>query len=369
MLLFFGCLLPAHAPAQSFDPDAVVVKFQTGDGASHTRTMNQIIADIKSNDEKQSYHSLMQLDYLTSVHYRYALSKLPSATDRATGEVNWIIVRALGKMKKVGRERLSQEMFSILRHAKEGEVFVAVQKTRLIHGHRKEVIEELSRIFMDPSYLKSTRQYAATHLFRQGAAAHARIAGNIKTLYQSEDKKIRLFAFKQIRTKVNNPKINKVTNEKIIELLKAGLKDGYSWVRYAATSRLINEGGKAEYMGSKYLVENIMHGNDLWKKDPGIERYGEFSRIISYRKNAVSALGLFRKYLKDGNHKQKEYAIHGLTLMAKYAKGAEKDLKQISNGGDQELAKQAKAALECLDTLQCGMHRHGRNNRWYSVNP
>jgi hypothetical protein len=60
---------------------------------------------------------------------------------------------------------------------------------------------------------------------------------------------------------------------------------------------------------------------------------------------------------------------NGLTLMAKYAKGAEKDLKQISNGGDQELARQAKAALECLDTFQCGMHRHGRDNRWYSVNP
>jgi hypothetical protein len=158
-------------------------------------------------------------------------------------------------------------------------------------------------------------------------------------------------------------------NEKIIELLKTGLNDTYSMIRQAAVLKLLHAGRQAEYIASRYMVENIMHGNDHWTKNTAYERLGEFSRLERYRKVAVSALELFRKYLRDGNHKQKEYAIHGLTLMAKFAKGAGKDLKKISTGSNAELAIQAEAALKCLDMLQCGIYSHGRNTKWYSVNP
>jgi hypothetical protein len=368
-LLFSGFLFPSFTFAQAIDPDAVVVEFMTGDGAHHTRTMNQIIADIKSKDENQSYHSLMQLDNLNKMQFKYALSKLPSAVDLATGEVNWIIIRALEKMKKVGRDRLSREMLSILSHGKEGNVFLAVQKTRLIHGHRDQVINELSRVFMNQDYSKTTRQYAASSLFRQDAAAHARIIENIESLAQKKDRQTRLYAFEQIRTKYNYPKISVKMNEKIIELLKTGLNDEYSMIRHTAVVKLLHAGGKAEYTASKYIVENIMHGNDLWKINTAYERLGEYSKIELYREVAVSALELFRKYLRNGNHKQKEYAIQGLTLMAKYAQGAKNDLKKIINGGDSELARQAKVALECLDEIQCDTYSHGHGDKWYSVNP
>jgi hypothetical protein len=368
-LLFLMFMLPSISVAQSFNPDAVIVKFMTGDGVHHTRTMNQIIADIKSKDESQSYHSLIQLDYLNKRQWQYTLSKLPSALDLATGEVDWVIIRAFEKMKKVGRNRLSREMLSILSHGNEGNVFLAVQKTRMIHGHRTQVIGEMSRVFMNQDYSKTTRQYAASHLFKQDSAAHARIIKDIQTLYQSSDKQTRLFAFKQIRTQKNAPNISASMNGKIIELIRTGLKDEYSMIRQAAVLKLLYAGGKAETIGSQFMVENIMHGNNLWGKNTAYERLNEFSRVIKYRKEAVSALGLFRKYLKNGNYKQKEYAIHGLTLMAKYAGAAKNDLKQIINEGNAELARQAKDAMKCLDAVQCGMYVHGHDDKWYSVNP
>lgn len=368
-LLFSGFLFPSFTFAQAIDPDAVVVEFMTGDGAHHTRTMNQIIADIKSKDENQSYHSLMQLDNLNKIQWQYTLSKLPSVVDLATGEVDWIIIRALEKMKKVGRDRLSREMLSILSHGNERNVFLAVQKTRMIHGHRAQVIGELSRVFMNQDYSETTRQYAASNLFKKDAAAHARIIKDIQTLYQSSDNQTRLFAFKQIHTQKNDPNISASMNEKITELIRTGLKDEYSMIRHTAAGKLLYAGGKAEIIGSQFMVENIMHGNDLWTKNHAYERLNEFSRVIQFRKEAVSALGLFRKYLKKGNYKQKEYAIHGLTLMAKYAAGAKDDLKQIINEGDAKLARQAKDALKCLDAVQCGMYVHGHDDKWYSVNP
>ena len=369
VLFILGYLLLTNAPAQPFDPDAVIVKFMTGDGVHHTRTVNQIIADINSNDEKRSYHSLMQLDKLKKIHLQYVLSKFPPVVELATGEVNWIIIRALEKMKRVGRNRLSKEMLSILSHANERNVFLAVQKTRLIHGHSDQIISELSRVFMDQNYSKSTRQYAAFHLFKQDSAGHAQIIKDIQTLFQSRDRQVRLFAFKQIKTRYNSPNISAKMNEKIIELLKTGLNDKYSMIRQAGFLKLLHAGGQAEYSASKYMVENIMHGNDNWKKNLAYERLSEFSRLERYRRIAVSALDLFRQYLRNGNHKQKEYAIHALTLMAKYAKGAKNDLKQVLNEGDPELTEQAKAALKCLDASQCGMYRHGHDNQWYSVNP
>jgi hypothetical protein len=214
-LLFFVFMLPLIAVAQSINPDAVVVKFMTGDGVHHTRTMNQIIADIKSNDEKKSYHSLMQLNNLNKTQLQYALSKLPAVVDLATGEVNWIIIRALKKMNPVGRDRLSEEVLSILIHGNEGNVFLAVQKTRLIHGHRSQVIGELSRIFMDQDYSKNTRQYAASNLFKEDARAHERIIKDIQTLFQSKDKQTRLFAFGKIRTRYNFP--NERENHRIVK--------------------------------------------------------------------------------------------------------------------------------------------------------
>ncbi len=365
--LFIVFLLPANA--QSFDPDAVIIKFKTGDGAHHTRTMNQIIADIKSDNDKQSYHSMMQLDRLNKTQLQYARSKLPPVVDLETGKVNWTIIRALEKMKTVGRDRLSQEMLSILSHGNERNVFLAVQKTKMIHGHRAKVIGELSRVFRDQGYSKKTRQYAASHLFKQDTKAHERILKDIQTLYQSSDKQTRLFAFKQIHTQKNDPNISDAMNDKIIALIRTGLNDEYSMIRHTAAGKLLFAGGKAEVFGSQFMVENIMHGNALWGKNTAYERLNEFSRVIRFRKDAVSAMGLFRKYLKDGNYKQKEYAIHGLTLMAKYAAGAKNDLKQIINGGDAKLAGQAKDALKCLDEIQCGMHVHGHDDKWYSVNP